>query len=86
MADITWMQLESRLRQQHPMLRFWGRPVFANLSGQVLGLSTVIQSHRTPALLAFPSLEYGASEDLFNEALAMAKNVAADQQAQSHPP
>ena len=79
MDDLTWMQLERRLLDQHPMLRFWGRPIFANLAGQVLGLSTVIQPSRTPAILAFPSPEFGASGDLYDEALAIAKNVAADQ-------
>ena len=79
MSEMTWLQLEALLLEQHPMLRFWGRPIFANLSGQVLGLSTRIRPSTTPAILAFPSPEVGAGgDDIFNEALAIAKNAAAD--------
>ena len=79
MNELTWFQLERLFVTQHPQVRFWGRPIFANLSGQVLGLSTRIQPSVTPTLLAIPSPEFGGNvQDPFNEALQIAKTAAAD--------
>ena len=80
-AEMTYLQLEANFLRQHPQVRVWGRPIFVNLSGRVLGLSTRIRPNETPTLLAFPSPEYGSAntpEQTYQEGLAIAKAAAAD--------